>query len=661
MGYCTSDERPRFETFARVLFDPRHVCIGVYCEEPDAKGLKTDVTERDGQVWADDSVEVFLRPDPQQPYCQFAVNPRGVLYDARDKRAAWNSSAEAKAAIQPGRSWTATLKVPLKDLDAYAGEGQMWTMNVYRSRPARGGVPALQYSWSIMSACDYHAAVEFGLVTGIDIPRRADGVTRLRSTPAPQPSVLVRGKELGGVRVYYRKTFDDTEEGFAADNGARLSLVGDAVDGKALRVECPRRWSAAHLPIGIAGSRGLKMALLMKGRGLPFAGVNVADAVAGDNTTAYGYRYLQGRKWTPILYRLDRFRYNSATGGYVSPQTVYRSVRFYGPSQPVPAARFTIDDLTVYRGRDEDPPGQVTGLAATAGGGGVQLSWDAAPDNVGVQAYVIARADGAGRFRKIAESRTTRFTDTTAGKGRLRYRVFAVDFEESLGPWSDPVEVTSTFDPRQPKLTREAEDRLHYAAHVRQVHARGAGKVRKNHATLFGDSLTGATSYPQCAESAFGTLTVDAFGYPAQRTSFGRDKAHEILDKQNPEYMFILFGTNNNKSPDRLAAATDDLAAIVPACEERGTVAFLGTIPPRGWTPESAAEAQFNRHVAELCRGLKIPCGYIFEAFQAAGPENRRQYLGDDGVHWRGEGMKLAAEAWGRALEQVRFVVRDRP
>ena len=105
----------------------------------------------------------------------------------------------------------------------------------------------------------------------------------------------------------------------------------------------------------------------------------------------------------------------------------------------------------------------------------------------------------------------------------------------------------------------------------------------------------------------------------------------------------------------------EDLEAAGRACGRSGRVGFVGTIPPRGWTPDSGAEANFNRHVIALCRQRQIPCGHIFEAFQAAGPENRRTYLGGDGVHWRGAGMKLAAQAWARALNQVRFVIRDQP
>ncbi len=467
------------------------------------------------------------------------------------------------------------------------------------------------------------------------------------------------GKPSGGVIVYQKMHFDEGLEGWESSGGGQVSLTSDAISGKALRVACEKSWAAARLPLAINGSKDLKMALLMKGRNLPLVGVNIHDAASGDNTTPYAYRYLRDGGWTPILYRLDRCRYNSTTEGYVRPATRYDELRFYGPSDAKPGMEFTIDDLVIYRGTDRQPPGKVTGLAAQATPGGVKLSWQPAADNVGVQVYVVTRADGGGAFQKIAESYAVGYLDTAAGEGTYRYRVFAVDFEENYGPWSDPLAVHSTGVPRKTAPTREEQDRLGYADRTGAVHARGAGKVRKGQATLFGDSLTAATVYPQCAEAAFGTLSVDAFGYPSMRTDFGRGKVKEILDKENPEFMFILYGTNNSKAQKDLPPAMEDLAAIVRACDERGTVAVLGTIPPRGWAPDSQPEADYNAELVKLCQRLKIPAGYIFEGFQAAGPADRRKYLGDDGVHWRGEGMEIAGRAWGKTLDQIRFVLRD--
>ncbi len=657
MGSCTSESRQKYETWARVLFDGSHVYVGVYCEEPDTNGIVMRAAKRDEAVWSDDSVEVFLRPDPQKPVCQFVVNPRGVLYDARDKRRDWNSSAEVKTSVVKGRSWTAILKIPMKDIDAFVGDDQMWTLNIYRSRNARGDDPSLQYSWSIMTGDDYHAAREFGLVTGVNVLRCTDGVTRVRATPAPKPIVPNRGKEIGGVTVYHKMTFDKDAGGWEAVNGGKLSLTGDSVHGKALHVACDGNWAGVNLPISISGSRGLKLALTMKGRNLEAAGVNIYDTIAGDNTTPYGHRYLRNGGWTPILYFLDRCRYNSRTTGFVAPVTGYSSVRFYGPSKRTPGTAFTFDNFVLYRGTDRQPPTKVTELRAQATRSGVRLSWQPADDNVAVQVYVISRSGGSGQFQKVGESHTTQYQDTSAAKGTYRYRVFAVDFEENFGPWADPVRIDSIAAGATPPLNREQQDRTGYAEHVGRVRAKGVGKVRKGHATLFGDSLTAATVYPQRAQAAFRNMTVNAFGYPSMRTSFGRNKVHEILHKDNPEFVFVLYGTNNNKAEQHLPQAMDDLAAIVKACEDRGTVCILGTIPPRGWTPESQPEANFSRHVVELCRKLKIPTGYIFEDFQAAG--DRRKCMGGDGVHWRGEGMAIGAKAWGKALDQIRFALRD--
>jgi len=658
MGACTSDDPQKYKTRTKVLFGPTHVYLGVRCEEPDTKSLDAGVAQRDGPVWNDDSVEVFLRPDPGEPVCQFVVNPRGALYDARDKEPSWNTSAEVKASVQEGKSWTVTLAIPLKELPTFVGEDQAWTMNVYRTRPERGGDKTLMYAWSIMSQPDYHATAEFGVVTGIDVPKRADGVTRVREGGPPRPMVRNRGVEAGGVTLYRKIDFDEDADAWQIGQGAQGNLSGDAAHGKALRVECQKGWAGCELPVSIAGSRGLKVACVMKGRNLEAAGINVYDTVARDNTTAYGYRYIGPDRFTPIVYFLDGFRYNSTDTGFVSPATHYSSVRFYGPQQVPPGTWFALDNFVIYRGDDRQPPGKVTGLAAKATGRGVELSWDPAQDNVAPAVYVISRS-GGGPFKKVAESDRTSYLDATAGQGTYRYRVFALDFEENFGPWSEAVSVRSTAAAREPVLAREEKDRLGYADHVRQVHARGAGKVRKNHATLFGDSLTGATVYPQCARAAFGTLTVNAFGYPAMRTSFARNQVGEIIRRDNPEFMFILYGTNNNKAEEHVPAAMDDLAAVVAACEANGTVAVLGTIPPRGWEPDSAPEANFNRHVVELCRKLAIPTGYLFEGFQEAGPENRRTYMGGDGVHWTGEGMAIGGRAWGKALEQVRFVIRN--
>lgn len=659
MGACTSADPLALPTSARLLFDPTHVYVAVRCEEPDTTGMPANAAGRDGAVWQDDSVEILLRADPEMPYRHFAVNSRGALYDALEKDSSWNSSAEARCSVEQGQAWTMTFRVPLKELDAYVGTGQTWTVNIHRSRQPRGGSPLLEYSWAIMNSTQFHSPDEFGIVEGVSVPKRDNGVTRIRETPPPAPLTSETGAESGGVTVYRKQSFSGTTEGWESSAGGKLSLTDSGADGQALRVDCDGQWSGAQLPLRVAGSTGLRLAYHMKVRGLPYFCINAGDKLSNDNTTSYAYQYLSEGEWVPVLYFLDQFRYNSRSSGVVGGRTSYRGINLFCPDKTTGKEGFDLDNVVLYRGVDLVPPGPVTGLRAKVSADGVALAWEAAPDNVCPMVYAVARAGDSGGFVKIGETCTTAFLDRGAPRGACRYRVLAVDFEENLGPWCKPVEAPSTADPAAREPSMEERDRGGYAAHVREVHARGAGKVRRGRAAMFGDSLTYATTYRQTAQSAFLNLSVNAFGYPSMRTGFGKDNIARILQEDNPEYICILFGTNNGKSPADIGAAMADLEAIVAAAEANGTVALLGTIPPRGFAdPASAPEAAYNHAVAELGRKLKVPVAYIFESLQAAG--ERHTYIAGDGVHWNGDGMRIAGLAWGRALAQTRFALRDR-
>ncbi|MDP6506536.1 MAG: SGNH/GDSL hydrolase family protein, partial [Planctomycetota bacterium] len=440
-----------------------------------------------------------------------------------------------------------------------------------------------------------------------------------------------------------------------SSSGGRLSLVKGAA-GKALHIECVSQWSGTVLPIKVRDSQGLKMAFHMKGINHRAATVNVFDSVRKDNTTAYGYRHLhRSGAWTPVLYHVSRFHYNSSQRGYINRQATFTGIRFFGPAKLEANTSFTLDNFVLYRGDDRQAPVQVTGLKVTPTGKGMHLTWMPGDDNVAVQVYGISRARDGGPFMKIAESIRTEFIDASAGKGKCAYRVLAVDFEENMGPWSAPVAAISAGRSHSTQM-----ETAYFADHIREVHRRGKGKVRKGHATLFGDSLTGATSYHHQGRAALRTMTVNAFGYAGMRTSFGRNRVAQIIRNENPEFIFILYGTNNSKSPQSIKAAMEDMESIMKTCEENGTVAIVGTIPPRGFKdPKSTGEANYNAALKDLARKLKIPVGYIFEEIQALGFEKRNTCIAADGVHWHRNGFFVAAQSWGKALDEVRFVLRD--
>ncbi len=640
LGQCTSEKTWPLETTARVLFDATRLYVAFQCAETDTDAIRAGTAERDGDVWKDDSVELFVTGDIRTGYYHFAVNPKGVFMDTRtvggrkdDK--SFNSSADVKASIDKGKGWTVTLAVPLKEVGACVGKGQTWVLNLNRTRPARGGKAMLEWPWAVMASSDYHSVADFGNITGVDIPKRADGVTRQADTPPKLPS-YDKGRNQGGVTVYHHLPTQD---------------VPDKGQGTA--------WA---LPLKIRLSTGLKVAFLARGTGgverCPF---NMFDKRSNDNTTSYSYRTVTGQ-WSPVVYYIDRFRYNSNLNR-VAGNTDYSNIRFHGNRTDRKGALY-LRDFTIYRGEDAAAPAAPTGLMAAADPQGVLLTWKPGEDNVGIGMYVVSRAGKSGKFAKVAQTGLPVYTDTPAAAAAYRYRVLAVDFQDNLSEWSESasVQADKAFEP--PKLAGIdadlASDRLAYAEHIRKVHQAGKGKVRKGWVLQFGDSLTGATSYRTECESFLGRYRVEARGRAGWRTGQGRKVIDSDLANANPEFCLILYGTNNSKSAKAIEQAMDDMLYIAKACEKRGTVPIIGTIPPRGFRdPASKPEANYNAALIKMCRANKVPIAYLFEEFQAQ--PDRRKLLAGDGVHWQGDGFPTTGKVWRKVMDQVGFVLLDRP
>jgi hypothetical protein len=638
LGMATSDKPAPLKTVARVLFSPTHLYLGVGCAEPDTEGIKKAVTKRDGPVYSDDSIEFFVSGDPRVGYFQFVFNARGTMMDGTFKpgqhvNKSWNSSAEVKAGIEKDERWVLTVKIPLKELGAYVGDDQVWAMNLNRNRSGGKNRKSFHLSWSIMTKTDWHQVNDYGMVTGVRVPKRADGVTRTASA-LPKPPEYLKGRKVGGVRVY--KTVD------------------------ALTIPDEGQGTKKSLPLPIRGSRDLKIGFLARGTdGVSHVPFNVFDARARDNTTPKAY-YWVSEDWRPLLYRVPLFRYNARVQSTVAPATDFRSLVFHGNRTGGKGVLY-LKHFVVYRGDDRAAPAAPGGLKAEVTDGGVKLSWNAAEDNTAPAGYSVARAEANGAFAKVGHVTLPPFVDKPGKAGTYRYRVLAFDLQDNLSPWSEAVSVKvgTAFTPELP--SQEEKDRRGYAKHVYKVHASGMGKVIRGRVLCYGDSLTGATNYRHYCASALGRYEVIAKGYPAMRTSFGRKHIEGHMKQYTPEYCLILYGTNNNKSPKNIPPAIEDMMEIARTCETYGTVPVIGTIPPRGFRdPESKPEARYNAALIEACRKNHVPIAYIFEEYQTCGMD-RKKLLAGDGVHTVTGGWVCMGKAWQAAMEQVWFAVLNRP
>ena len=122
-----------------LLTDGVRLFVGAEMSETDPDRLVARIRERDGNVYRDDCVQVFVRPPgPGPDYFCFSVNSTGTVRDTRQLDARWN--ADLRVGTQVGeRTWSVELALLLADLELTpaAAEGS-WGLNVTRVRRAGG-------------------------------------------------------------------------------------------------------------------------------------------------------------------------------------------------------------------------------------------------------------------------------------------------------------------------------------------------------------------------------------------------------------------------------------------------------------------------------------------------------------------------------------------
>ena len=468
-----------------------------------------------------------------------------------------------------------------------------------------------------------------------------------------------------GITIYYKNDFDKSKKGFHGSRKVSQKLVDDSISGKALLNICEKKWAGPSLNLDIKGSKGLRIAFMAKAQNFKLATLNMFDKEANDNTTPYGYRFLPDDRWVPVLYYVDLFRYNSKNSGHIRSDTHFTNIKFWGPEPKDQQVKIILDNFVVYRGDDRTAPSKIEGLYAYVNKDRVMLKWKVPHDNVYPMFYVISRSDNGEEFKKIAETYHLYYFDRTVEKGIYKYRVLACDFQNNIGEWSNEVEIKGKFQSIKSKPNILTKDRVNYARHIMEVHERGKGRVDKGLVVMYGDSLTGPTLYPRFVAGALGIYRVRAYGYASMRSGWGkRNLDKKVLNKVKPEFMLLMFGTNDVRGKLRKKKVymewVDNVIATAKKAESEGVVVIIGTIPPRGFNdPLSFPEASFNKLLIEEARKNKIPVAYVFKEIQNCG--DRHKFIWKDSVHWTSKGMEVAAITWAKTFKQVEFVLRDRP
>jgi len=157
-------------TEARLAYDKQNLYMSFRCHEPELPGLVTKIAERDGYIWQDDSVELWLDINlDKDTYFHFAINANAVIFDEEKKPGPiqdnldnrWDSHCVVKAGREPG-AWTLEAALPWQSIGIRAPEpGTKIGLEVQRNRKQG---PEEMSQWSPTFSGWGHVPQRFGVL-----------------------------------------------------------------------------------------------------------------------------------------------------------------------------------------------------------------------------------------------------------------------------------------------------------------------------------------------------------------------------------------------------------------------------------------------------------------------------------------------------------------
>jgi lysophospholipase L1-like esterase len=182
------------------------------------------------------------------------------------------------------------------------------------------------------------------------------------------------------------------------------------------------------------------------------------------------------------------------------------------------------------------------------------------------------------------------------------------------------------------------------------------GKNNPDKYVAFGDSITqGLNSfyggYPALLEEKlktyFGEAEVVNEGIGRMDSSEGLGRVNEILEREKPGYLLILFGANDIMGLPSVDETILNLRAIIQRAKNNQTIPIVGTLTPfnpwgsHGWSRWVADVYRLNIKIRELAQEENVKLADHFSAFN-----NDFSLLIDDGLHLNEKGYEIMAETW---------------
>lgn len=150
-----------YPTEVRIGYDASSLYLGFLCKQTNLEQLVLSHGQRDGNLWEDDSVEVFLdhRLD-RKNYFHLIVNADGYVFDEIVRDRSWDSTFEVKTGREEG-AWTLEMAVPWASLGiTHPGPGIRMGLELVRTK---AGTPFEMSQWA-PTLGENHTPSRFGVL-----------------------------------------------------------------------------------------------------------------------------------------------------------------------------------------------------------------------------------------------------------------------------------------------------------------------------------------------------------------------------------------------------------------------------------------------------------------------------------------------------------------
>ncbi len=126
------ESRVQLPTTVYLGYTEQALYVGAKLFDPDPQQLRREVTQRDGEVWRDDCLELFVdTAGERQDYAHLAVNALGIKYDSYDRVVTEDFQWEAAATIHDD-GWSVEISLPFANQIA-PQPGDEWIVEVARN------------------------------------------------------------------------------------------------------------------------------------------------------------------------------------------------------------------------------------------------------------------------------------------------------------------------------------------------------------------------------------------------------------------------------------------------------------------------------------------------------------------------------------------------